>query len=256
LPASWNSAGRALRYGRQADSDPFAVVLALTLLAAELAAAQPYAVVELSTLPGTFRVSVSDINERLEIVGHCDDEAVLWDSSGVRPLGFAGRQILTINNRGVITGTRFVAGEPQLFEWVNGVFRRLPQPPGSLVGLVSRTENDILLVRTDVAMWAAVGDTMCNLSALTGAEVSGVTELGTIAGQLNGSPYLRFLDGRVVHPAVGVGATLQAIGSAGHFAGIYGGTFFRRFFSGAPDGTATDSGRAIRPAPALRRPRS
>jgi hypothetical protein len=94
-------------------------------------------------------------------------------------------------------------------------------------------------VDTDLATWAILGDTVYNLSAITGAVVSGVNELGTIAGQLSGAPYLRFLDGRTAFPMAGTNASLQQIGASGHFAGVFGGASSRRFFVGRPDGTAT-----------------
>ena len=105
--------------------------LALVLATAARAAAQPYTVTELPCLPGTFRAFVSDINDRPAIVGNCDDEVVVWDASGVHPIGLAGRPLLFLNNRGIVSGTRTVSGERQLFEWSNGLFRRLPQPPGT-----------------------------------------------------------------------------------------------------------------------------
>ena len=100
-------------------------------------------------------------------------------------------------------------------------------------------QNDILLVDTDLSTWALFGNAVYDLSGLTaGASVSSVNELGSIAGQLDGTPYLRFLDGRVVRPFAGIVGATQAIGANGHFAGITGVEFSRRFFAGSPDGSA------------------
>ena len=200
----------------------FSLVLAPSSLTA-----QPYQVVPLAPLPAFEQVFVTDINNRLQVVGRMlgsgGGNTFLWDAvNGIRPLGFETEvDGPFIDDAGVIYGLRRLADHSsRAYRWVNGQLFDLPTPPGLTVnGITKVTSNGIVLMRAEAwtLPWGYYAGGLYDLTALTGgATVLTVNEQGMLAGCKDGVPWIGLLDGRSFFPSMTRCVTL--LGASAHFA--------------------------------------
>jgi probable HAF family extracellular repeat protein len=88
------------------------------------------------TLPGAHSCYAFDINNRGEVAGACDLDAVVWTGDAVQrlplPAGYTWGSAAAINNAGVIAGTMQLPSGPRVpVRWRNGEPTPLPLPPGA-----------------------------------------------------------------------------------------------------------------------------
>ena len=217
------------------------------LMFAGTAAAQPYTVVELSLPPGQERVTATDINNRLQIVGSAGGEVLVWDTPSTPPrtVGVDGVSLGAapkINDAGVIAGLRmFSMQQFRPFILAGGVLYHPPIPQNEpLPDLTTLLDNGFAIITGESRSWAALNDTIYDLTAITGARIQAGNDAILIGGEMNGLAYLRFPDGRVVVPWSELGSSVKWIGPAGHIAGPTPGS--GNLYYGRPDGSVTTIG--------------
>ena len=203
----------------------------------------------LATLSPTGYGTAADINDRGQIVGVSVDgeglpAATLWQEGQAVALeglpGSYGCTPAAISNRGVITGSCFIAGdvntEMVAVLWQDGVPVRLTLPPG--VQALPRDLNDFGVVVGTA--YTAAGDpfefvwrdgVLTEVAQLTGRRfqwVSGINRRGQIAGYGPGGPALEalFWNGRTTIvlgslPGTG-GTTADALNDHGDVVGRTG----------------------------------
>jgi hypothetical protein len=200
--------------------------------------AQPYRAIDLGTLPGRDFTVPTDINNQLQIVGTSGDQAVLWDATGIHPLGVTTTSELRINNNGAIAGVRTVNGRQRPFVWINGSTFEPAAPAEDIQAVRALTDTGLLLMQgtSSYLLWA---QTLYNLTTIFNGEVFALNQSGMLVGIANRSPFLRFPDGRIATPWTAP-AAVTTIGPAGHFAGFNANTIFQQpWYYGTPDGTVT-----------------
>ena len=151
--------------------------------------------------------SATDINNRLQIVGSSGGEVFVWDNPSAPPrsvgvdgveLGAAPR----INDAGVIAGLRtFSMLQFRPFVLAGGVLYHPTIPQSEqFPELTTLLENGFVIISGSSRSWAALNDTVHDLTAITGAHIRAGNDAGLMGGDRNGLPFLRYPDGRIAIP--------------------------------------------------------
>ena len=193
------------------------LALWLTVLAVPAAAEQQWAQID-AGLPRYEPAFPSDVNNRLQVVGFAGigppftgGRPFLWDpTAGYRVVDVPGVTSLAINNHGTVAGVRRI--DPityQAFLWADGKLVDLSATFRRSYPTVSElTDTGIVLIREsyDVGYAADGGyrdsaifqNTLYDLTTLMNyGSISGVSDLGTLAGSRDARSQVWLLDGRV-----------------------------------------------------------
>jgi hypothetical protein len=161
----------------------------------------------------------SEINNHLQMVGRCGDEACVLDRAGLRRLGVTptyGR--LHINDSGAVAGLRVVGGRPRPFIWSNGAVTNPPAPQDDIAEVTEFTDNGWLLIEGQRS-YLVVGTALLDLTAAFGGSVRAINAQGMLGGLAGGLPFVRLPDGRTYIPW-NTSTPVTLVGSGGHFAGV------------------------------------
>ena len=105
--------------------------------------------------------------------------------------------------------------------------------------LTTLLENGFVIISGSSRSWAALNDTIYDLTAITGARIYAANDAGLLGGEMNDFALLRHPDGRGRDSLERTPSSVRWIGAAGHFAGR---TTSGNLYYGRPDGSVTSTG--------------